>query len=216
MKQDDLKRIAQALNAIYANSKGKMVSVNKAPLTPVFIKYNIYSNDRVKIMDYLKERLIFHEGLKAGMKYMWKGDLPDTEKIAQDIIDFYHSQNNRDPKYVRTLKTEVVDVVKRDLATTRIPGKTVGEKGFSFHNAKIYEAYVCSVTKLPNQKTSFDILISDEEENIRLTNIPFFPDIHMLCMYLEKTHQKFKPDLPLHVEIPPLPVVTHETPETTI
>ena len=213
MKQNDLKRIASAINEIYANSKGKMVSVNKAPLTPVFVKNNIYSNDRAKIMDYLKDRLIFHEGLRAGMKYRWIGDLPDTEKIAQDIIDFYHNLNNRDPKYVRTIKTEVVDVVKREASTVRATERTVGEKGFTFSNSRIYESYICSVTKLPNQKSSFDIIISVEDENIRLSNHLFFPDIHMLCIYLEKTHQKFKPDLPLHVETPTLPVAT---PEITI
>ncbi|MGV8964557.1 MAG: hypothetical protein ACOH2V_14415 [Candidatus Saccharimonadaceae bacterium] len=215
MKQDDKPKIAKLLNVIYDNSKGKMVSVSHFPLTPVFLKLNIYSNDRVKIMDYLKDRLIFHEGLRAGFKYMWKGDMPDTAKIAQEIIDYYTSKDNRNPKYVRTVKTEIVDVAKRDLATPRLSERTVGAKGYSFHNSKIHEAYICSVTKLPNQKTSFDILITRDDENIRLTNVPFFSDIHMLCIYLEKTHQKFKPDMPITApSIPALHIVTEKESES--
>ncbi|MGV8947567.1 MAG: hypothetical protein ACOH1N_14155 [Lutibacter sp.] len=200
MKKVDIPRIAAVLNAIYDNSKGKMVSVSEKPLTPCFDNVKIYSDDRVKIMDYLKDRLLWHEGYRAGLKYMWKGDMPDTAKIAEDIVDYYSNKENLDPKFVKTVKKEVVDVVKRDLNIARPPERIVGSRGYSFYEHRIHESYICSVTKIPNQRTSFDVLISDGNQNVRLTDVPTFPTLKMLAVYLEKTFIKFKPDLPIRKE----------------
>lgn len=203
MQLKDVPKIASALNHIYAQSKGKMVSVHDKPIGPIFLKHNIFSNDRAKVIDYLKSKVIWHEGERSGLKYKWIGDVPDTTKLATDIVEFYIAKKQKNPKTTITVKKEIVDVEKKELKIVKpFNIKTVGDKGFVIYESKIYEALICMVQKMPNLKMTFDVILSVNNHNIIISNPVFFPEIHMLCVFLEKTYAKFKYENPIQLSSP--------------
>jgi len=189
----DSPRIAKVISAIQSASMGKMISVKDAPLTVLFNEQKIYSEDRMKIMDYLKERLIFHEGARAGMKYMWKGDFSDSEKIAEEIVDYY--SKNEPLKYRVTETTK-----KKSALPSLIHARNVGDKGYILYNNHIYEAYVYSAKMFPNEKAVYDVLITEEGVNKSLSNMLIFPTVALLVSFVQNSVAKFNPDAELAPE----------------
>jgi hypothetical protein len=202
MKQQDITRIAAVINAIYSNSQGELIGVKEFPLSPIFKQQKFYPNEQVPIMDYLKEHLIYVTGERAGMKYKWKGDMPDAEKIAQDIIDFYAANKKDKPKIAKVKKMVVAVVDKPERKATRFVDKVAGDMGYIFYMDRIYHAYICKVSKFPNQKPSYEVLITYSGKNCMVTNVPIFPSIQILCDFLAKTNHTFNMNAPLedHIE----------------
>ena len=112
MKQQDASRVAAIINAIYSNSQGKLIGVKEFPLTPLFRENKFYAAEQAQIMEFLKVNLVSIIGERAGMKYMWKGEMPDTEKIALEIIRFCDTDNQNKKKSIKYRKDKVAKTEK--------------------------------------------------------------------------------------------------------
>ncbi|MHC1775683.1 MAG: hypothetical protein AB9834_09750 [Lentimicrobium sp.] len=193
MKTSDTQILVSLLKEIRSASENRLVSVREIPLSPMFTERNIHSEDRVIIMSFLKDNILQHTGVKAGLKYRWQADIDDLEQIAKDIIDYSITFRENNLK-VKTVKKVIVNAEKKNNLTSRIIERNVGSKGIILYNNRLHEAYVSKVTKYPMDKPSYEVLITIDSQNVLLADQMIFPDIAAICQFLEKTYRKFDPE----------------------
>ncbi len=199
MKTSDTQIIVSLLKEIRSASENKLVSVREVPLSPMFTERRIYSEDRVMIMNFLKDKILQHTGVKAGLKYRWQTDIDDLEQIAQDIID-YSIKFSEDNLKVKTVKKVIVNAERKNNLTSRIIERNVGSKGVILYNNRLHEAYVSKVTKFPMEKPSYEVLVTIDSHNVLLADQMIFPNVTAICQFLEKTYRKFDPEVSIMSE----------------
>jgi hypothetical protein len=213
MKQQDVSRIAVVINTIYNNSLGKMISVKEFPMTPIFKENKFYATEQAQILEYMKERLITVIGERAGMKYMWKGEMPDTNKIALEIIKHCDADNKNKSKNIKDAKAKLTKVEKPKELTKRFVEKIAGDMGYVLYMDQIYEAYIYKVSKYPKIKAAYEVLITYGGKNCIVANVPIFPSITILCNFLVQTNHVFNMNAPLEENIEEFNEVAIEMPE---
>jgi hypothetical protein len=194
MKSSDIQILVSLLKEIRSASENRLVSVREVPLSPMFTERRIHSEDRVIIMSFLKDNILQHTGVKAGLKYRWQADIDDLEQIAKDIID-YSIKFREDNLKVKTVKKVIVNAERKNNLTSRIIERNVGSKGVILYDNRLHEAYVSKVTKYPMEKPSYEVLITIDSHNVLLSDQMIFPDVKAICQFLEKTYRKFDPEI---------------------